>query len=98
MIDYLKKYNLTSEDIGEIKLHFNKDILSKFEIMAYNVSVILDYLQNIGVNNYKGLILERPDLCFSNISYLKEKIEKIDPNIIIYIIENDPQNLISFDI
>ena len=97
MIDYLKKYNLTDEDINEIKTVFNKDIINNFEIMMDNVCLILDELFSIGVNNIKHMILIRPDICFSDLESLKEKINKFDKNLIKYVIENDPNNLINFD-
>jgi len=98
MIDYLKLYNLKTNDLAYIKKKFNKDIIGKFEIMENNVVSVLDYLQSIGVKDFKELILNRPDICFVDKDYLKTKLEKIDINLIIFVIENDPQNLINFDI
>ena len=98
MIDYLKKYNLTDEDLNEIKTVFNKDIINNFEIMMDNVCLILDELRSIGVTNIKNMILNRPDICFSDLESLREKIAKFDKELIKYVIENDPNNLINFDI
>ena len=98
MLDYLKQFNLKNEDISEIKKMFNKDIISKFEVMENNVVLILNYLKEIGVINFKDLILYRPDICFMNIQYLKGKIEKLDSKLVKFVIENDIDNLINFDI
>lgn len=98
MIEYLTNYNLNEKDIDEIKKRFNKDIINKFEVMESTVKHNLDYLNSVGVDNIKNIILYRPDLCFSNLDYFKEKINKIDSSLIKYIIENDPQNLINLDI
>jgi hypothetical protein len=98
MIDYLKKYNLTDDDLQEIDKKFNKDIKEKFAVMQDNVREVLDYLLELGVSNFKSLILLRPDICFMNVLVLKEKIEKIDSNLIGFVIEKDAQSLINFDI
>lgn len=98
MIDYLKKYNLKNDDIAEIKKVFNKDIITKFEIMENIVCKNLDYLLELGLVNFKMLILTRPDLCFSDLSFLQERFSKFDKKLILFIIENDPQNLINLDI
>ena len=97
-MNYLKKYNLTIEDIEEIKKHFNKDIINKFEVLEYNVKIILDYLSTFNINSFKDLILLRPDICFMNINILKEKTSKIDANLIKFIFENEVNNLMNFDI
>ena len=98
MLEYLKNYNLSNDDVNDIKLEFNKDILTNFEVMSYNVCQILDYLKSLNINSFKELILIRPDICFININILKEKVNKLDVNLIKFIIENDPNNLINFDI
>lgn len=97
-MNYLEKYNLTKEDIEEIKKHFNKDIINKFEIMEYNVTSILDYLSTFNINSFKNLLLLRPDICFMNLDVLKEKTSKIDSNLIKFIFENEINNLMNFDI
>ena len=97
-MNYLEKYNLTKEDIEEIKKHFNKDIINKFEVMEYNVTSILDYLSTFNINSFKKLLLLRPDICFMNLDILKEKTSKIDSNLIKFIFENEINNLMNFDI
>ena len=97
-MNYLKKYNLTTEDIDQIKKHFNKDIINKFEVMEYNVTTILDYLNTFNITLFKDLILNRPDVCFMNLEVLKEKTSKIDPNLIKFIFEKEVNNLMNFDI
>lgn len=95
MIDYLNKYNV---DILNMKKIFNNDIINKFDVMETNVSSILEYLKSLGINDFNELIINRPDIFFNDIVYLKEKMDKIDKELIKYIIENDSENLINFDI
>ena len=64
MIDFLNKYGLSKEDILEIKWHFDENFIYNLGVMKNNVIEVLDYLQSIGVTNFKNLILYRCDLCF----------------------------------
>ena len=97
-MDYLEKYNFKKEDIAKIKKRFNKDIVNKFEIMEYNVCLILDYLSSQNITNLKDLILNRPDICFMDLELLKSKTDKFDSNLIKFIFENEVDNLMNFDI
>ncbi len=98
MIDYLSDYNLSLDDIKVIKKRFNKDIISKFEIMECNVKEVLNYLKEMGIINFKELILNRPDICFMSIYLLKDKTSKFDKDLIKFIFEKEVDNLINFDI
>ena len=97
-MNYLEKYNIKKEEITKIKKHFNKDIVNKFEVMQYNVCLILDYLSSLEIKNFKGIIQSRPDICFMDLDLLKSKTEKFDHNLIKFIFENEVDNLMNFDI
>lgn len=98
MIDFLSKYNLSKDDILEIKGHFDSEFIYNFGIMKNNVMEVLDYFQSIGVTNFKNLILYRCDLCFMDEKYLKEQIGMYDEKLIVFIINNDICDLLDFDI
>ena len=98
MINYLSNYNINMNDLEEIKSKFNKDILNKFTIMESSVKEVLDYLKDIGIERFKLLILNRPDICFMDVNILKEKLAKFNPELIKFIFENEVDNLINFDI
>lgn len=98
MIDYLKKYNLTDNDITNIKQRYNSNYINHFEIMMDNVSDILSYLNSIGVSNLLNVILYRPDICFRDLDYLKEQIAKYDQKLVLYMFNNDIEDLINFEI
>ena len=66
--------------------------------MKNNVIEVLDYLQSIGVTDFKNLILCRCDLCFMDVDYLKGQISKYDEKLIVYIMNNDICDLLDFDI
>ena len=97
-MDYLVKFNLSPEDVTKIRKRFNKDIVSKFQIMEDNVTKVLDYLSTLGINSFKNLILERPDICFMDLDVLKEKTNKIDSGLLNFVFENEVSNLMNFDI
>ena len=98
MIDFLNKYGLSKEDILEIKRHFDEKFIYNLVVMKNNVIEVLDYLQSIGVTNFKNLILGRCDLCFMDVDYLKGQIGKYDEKLIVYIMNNDICDLLDFDI
>lgn len=97
-MDYLERYNLTPDEVNKIRKRFNKDIVSKFIAMEDNVCIILDYLKEMGVESFKPLILNRPDILFMKLSILKEKTERIDHSLLKFVFENEVDNLLNFDI
>ena len=97
-MEYLEKYNFTPEEVTKIRKKFNKDIVSKFQIMEDNVTKVLDYLTNLGITSFYELITKRPDICFMDINILKEKTEKIDAGLLKFVFENEVDNLLDFDI
>ncbi len=98
MIDYLKKYNLTEEDINLLNSQLSEDIKNSLFVMKDNAETILNYLKELGVTNFKDLLLERIDICFFDLNYLKEKIEKYDKKLIKFVIDNSVGDLLDFDI
>lgn len=98
MIDYLKKYNLTDDDINLLNSQLSEDIKNSLFVMKDNAETILDYLKELGVTNFKDLLLERIDICFFDLNYLKEKIEKYDKKLIKFVIDNSVGDLLDFDI
>lgn len=98
MIDFLSKYGLSNDDIAEIKGRFDGKFVYNLGIMKNNVSEVFDYLQSIGVSNFKNLIIYRCDLCFMDVKYLKELISKYNEKLIVYIMNNDICDLLDFDI
>lgn len=98
MIDYLQKYNLTDDDINLLNSQLSEDIKNSLFVMRENAEAILDYLKELGVTNFKDLLFERTDICFFDLNYLKEKIEKYDKKLIKFVIDNSIGDLLDFDI
>jgi hypothetical protein len=98
MIDYLKKYNLTDNDLNAIKKRYNDTYVNNFEIMMDNVNEILSFLKEYGVKNLVNVVLYRPDICFRDVDYFRNQLDKFDKNFILYVFDHDIEDLINFDI
>lgn len=97
MIDYLKEY-ITEEDFNVINYNFKDVDVNNFSYYEQNIREVLDYLKNIGVSNFKDILLYRKDICLKNLDILKEEVNKINKNLIVYLFNNDISNLINLNI
>ena len=97
MIDYLKEY-ITEEDFNVINYNFKDVDVNNFSYYEQNIRDVLDYLKNIGVSNFKDILLYRKDICLKNLDILKEEVNKINKNLIVYLFNNDISNLINLNI
>ena len=96
MIDYLKEY-ITEEDFNVINYNFKDVDVNNFSYYEQNIREVLDYLKNIGVSNFKDILLYRKDICLKNLDILKEEVNKINKNLIVYLFNNDISNLINLN-
>ena len=55
-------------------------------------------IRSIGVSNFKDILLYRKDICLKNLVILKEEVNKINKNLIVYLFNNDISNLINLNI
>lgn len=97
MIDYLKDY-LSLEDFRVVKNNISDNDKNNFNYYEQNIREVLDYLKEIGVNNFKDILLYRQDICFKNLDLLKKDISKININLIVYLFNNDISNLVNLNI
>lgn len=97
MIDYLKEY-ITEEDFNVISYNFKDVDVNNFSYYEQNIKEVLDYLKSIGVSNFKDILLYRKDICLKNLDILKEEVNKINKNLIVYLFNNDISNLINLNI
>lgn len=97
MIDYLKEY-ITREDFNVINYNFKDVDVNNFSYYEQNIREVLDYLKSIGVSNFKDILLYRKDICLKNLDILKEEVNKINKNLIVYLFNNDISNLINLNI
>ena len=88
MIDYLKEY-ITEEDFNVINYNFKDVDVNNFRYYEQNIREVLEYLESIGVFNFKDILLYRKDICLKNLDILKEEEKKINKNILVYFIKKD---------
>lgn len=97
MIDYLEEY-ITLEELKVVKYNFSGQDKNNFNYYEQNIREVLDYLKSIGVVNFKDILLYRKDICLKNLDILKDEINKINKNLMVYLFNNDISNLINLNI
>lgn len=97
MIEYLKDY-LSVLDYEILLANLDKKDLELFEGNETNIKEVLNFLKEYGIKDFKYLLINRPDICLEDINILKEKINRLDKNLVLYIIENDIDSLLDFNI
>ena len=91
-MEYLTKYNLTTEDIKDITSSIDEDDKLELELNEERVSSIIDYLLSIGLTNIKDIIINKPNLFYDDVNYIKMRIEKHSNTNIIELLKEDPIN------
>ena len=78
MMNYLKKYNISDEQINNIKIEIEKKGLNidKFKYDPEGVISILDLFVSIGVSNIYEIIMANPSIFRDTISSIKNRIYK----------------------
>ena len=98
MIEYLKEYNITIEQWDLIENNLSEDLILNLKIMEDNVCEVLSLFKELGIKNLANIIIYRPDLCFKTKKDLQEKINKIDIELLKYIINHNIDDLNIFNI
>ena len=91
-MEYLTKYNLTTEDIKDITSSIDEDDKLELELNEERVSSIIDYFLSIGLTNIKDIIITKPNLFYDDINSIKMRIEKYSNTNIIELLKEDPIN------
>ena len=91
-MEYLTKYNLTTEDIKDITNSIDEDDKLELELNEERVSSIIDYFLSIGLTNIKDIIITKPNLFYDDVNSIKMRIEKHSNTNIIELLKEDPIN------
>ena len=91
-MEYLTKYNLTTEDIKDINNSIDEDDKLELELNEERVSSIIDYFLSIGLTNIKDIIINKPNLFYDDVNSIKERIEKHSNTNIIELLKEDAIN------
>jgi len=95
-MNYLKEYNITDEEIENIKKILEKAEVN-IDIFLFNeekVRNILDIFKNIGVTNLYDIIITNPYMFYDTVSSIASKINGYkDKNELARLLNEDPNNL-----
>lgn len=92
MMEYLKKFNLTDEDLIEIKNSVDEMDLNEITMKEEKIETILKYFISIGITNIKDIIIYKTYLLYDDIDNIKDKINKYSNINIIKLINEDAIN------
>ena len=94
-MDFLKKYELTDEDINIIKNNNYENIINVIIYNKNNVCEIIDYLLSIGIEvpTLAQMLSDRLDLFIQPIDYIKDAFDKFNVDNLVTIINDDIANL-----
>ena len=98
MLNFLKEFNFTDEDINNIINSNDLNIIKNIELMKKNVKDVINYLYDIGVEDIKNIFEKRIDLFILPIKLLKQNFTKIDNKMLVYILNNSISDLINYNI
>ena len=94
-MDFLKKYNLTDEDITIIKNNNYENVINIIIYNKNNVCDVIDYLLSIGidVSTISQMLSDRLDLFLKSVDDIKASFDKFNIDNMVTIINDDIANL-----
>ena len=94
-MDFLKKYNLTDDDITIIKNNNYEDVLNVIIYNKNDVCEVIDYLLSIGIEvpTLAQMLSDRLDLFIKPVDKLKVAFDKFNISNLVAIINDDIANL-----
>lgn len=94
-MDFLKKYNLTDEDITIIKNNNYENVINIIIYNKNNVCDVIDYLLSIGidVSTISQMLSDRLDLFLKSVDDIKTSFDKFNIGNMVTIINDDIANL-----
>lgn len=94
-MDFLKKYDISDDDINIIKNNNYESILSVVIYNKNNVCEVIDYLLSIGIEvpALSQMLSDRLDLFLKPVDIIRDGFEKFNVNNLVTIINDDICNL-----
>ncbi len=94
-MEFLKKYNITDEDITIIRNNNYEEIINIVIYNKNNVCEVIDYLLSIGINTQTlaQMLSDRLDIFLRTVTELKSSFDKFNIDNLITIINDDIANL-----
>lgn len=100
-MNYLTKYNISSEEIENIKrvLEVSDVNMDIFVYEEDKITRILDLFYEMGVNNIYDIIIYNPYMFYDTVSSIKDKIDSYqDKGELVKLINDDVSNLELIDL
>ena len=92
-MEFLKDY--VSDDVIEDIISNNKDIvINDLVYNQDNVIKVLNYLQELGIENINDILVEKIDFFFRDIDLVKEHFNRYDKDVIVKLINEDISNFL----
>lgn len=92
---YLIDYNLTEKDIEDINNTLSEEEWIMLTTSTSRIEEILDYLQSLGITDFKELFINKTNVLYQNVDKIEKKINECNiPNII----EKLQENIHNFDL
>lgn len=94
-MDFLKKYDITDEDINIIKNNNYEDIINVIIYNKNNVCAVIDYLLSIGIEvpTLAQMLSDRLDLFIKSVDEVMAGFDKYNISNMVTIINDDIANL-----
>lgn len=94
-MDFLKRYELSDDDINIIKNNNYENIINVIIYNKNNVCEVIDYLLSIGIEVpvLAQMLSDRLDLFIKPIDEIRESFEKFNVDNLVTIINDDIANL-----
>ena len=94
-MDFLKKYNISDEDLNIIKNNNYEDVINIVIYNKNNVCDVIDYLLSIGIEipTLSQMLSDRIDLFLKSVDDIKTDFEKFNVDNLVTIINDDIANL-----
>ena len=98
LLSYLKEYNITDDQIKDIINTYDNSLLKNLNFSKKNVTEIIKYLIEFGVEDIYNVIKYRIDLFFLPLSLVKQNFTKLDKSMLVYLLNNSIDDLINYNI
>lgn len=94
-MDFLKKYNISDDDINIIKNNNYDNIINVIIYNKNNVCEVIDYLLSIGIEieTLSQILSDRLDLFLKPVSDIRSSFDKFNVENLVTIVNDDIANL-----
>jgi hypothetical protein len=96
MMDYLKEYNITDDELKDIEVFIKNSSVSidMFKFNQKDIKEKLDVFKNMGITNFYGILMTRPSLFCDTVESIEKRLNSYEnKNELVALINEDAENL-----